>query len=869
MKKCRRLTSVLFMLLALSALWAGSHNTYPLPEDRGTAGTLAALEKLSVYARLLQTTAHPDDESGGTLTWLSRKFHADTALFCLTRGEGGQNILGNEKYEAWGLVRTGELLEACRYYGTDLYFGNVVDFGFSKTAEETLSKWGHEATLKELVRFIRRWRPTVIISRFQGSPADGHGHHQAAGILTREAFRAAGDAKKYPEQGLPAWRAKKLYVSARMFGGSSPGGDSGQGGTNNRIVRVPVGNYDPVLGRSYREIASEGYSKLRTQGDGAAYSMPGRAYESFVLADSSIDIQQNDGSFFDSIDTSLMAIADLAEGGEETIPFLKGSLAAIRQAAAEALQSFRTSEPEQSATAVARGAGILRESIEKVESSALPESQKKILIDALNGKLQDFQTAMNRVLGISVSLRAEDSTAVPGEKESLSLNIYNQGSEKVPITGYSVSTRQKGNIVSPAQDLQGSELPANSSASTTLLFEIPSDASATEPYWQLKHDGDARYTVLSTSNEFAPFGPPEVEGEVRYSFEGEEFSVSAAAMAQAGDPLRGSDFIDFQIVPALSIALDPETAIAPIGSVSAGRDFRVTVLNNLKGEIHGSLRLLFPAGWHADPEELSFSLSRKGDSYTGKFALQIPSGAEPGTYEVEAVAETLKREFHRGFQVISYPENWTRRLYHSARSRIERFHIEVAPNLTVGYISGAGDDIPDALEQLGIKVQMLSASDLAFGNLNRFPVIVAGIRAYNVNEDLRANNQRLLEFVEKGGVFIVQYTRPMGGRSFGSGGSAFSFGPYPMSVSSSDRITVEDSPIRLLDPTDPLFNFPNKITNADFQGWIQERGLYFMNSWDPRYKALLSGNDPGEEPQNGGMLYAAYGKGYYIYTGYS
>ena len=259
MKQYRRIILAILSLLALTGAWAGNRNTYPLPEDRGTAGTLAALEKLPVYARLLQTIAHPDDESGGTLTWLSRKFHADTALFCLTRGEGGQNILGNEKYAALGLVRTGELLEACRYYGAELYFGNVLDFGFSKTAEETLSKWGHEKTLEELVRFIRLWRPTIIISRFQGSAADGHGHHQAAGILTREAFRAAGDPKKYPEQireGLPAWEAKKLYVSARVFGGASSAiGNTDRNGRKEQIIRVPVGSYDPVLGRSYRELA--------------------------------------------------------------------------------------------------------------------------------------------------------------------------------------------------------------------------------------------------------------------------------------------------------------------------------------------------------------------------------------------------------------------------------------------------------------------------------------------------------------------------------------------------------------------------------------------------------------------------------------
>ncbi len=872
MKQRQWIILALLSFLALSAVWAGNRNTYPLPEDRGTAGTLAALEKLPVYTRVLHTIAHPDDESSGTLTWLSRKFHAETALYCLTRGEGGQNILGKEKYDALGMVRTGELLEACRYYGTNLYFGSVLDFGFSKTGEETLSKWGYEATLEELVRFIRTWRPTIIISRFQGSPADGHGHHQASGILTREAFRAAGDPEKYPEQirqGLSAWQAKKLFVSARMFGKALPRDDTGGRVGQNPIVRIPVGDYDPVLGRSYREIASEGYSKHRTQGTGTAYSSPGQAYEYYALADSVIDTQQNEGGFFDSIDASLTAIADLAGDDEKTIPFLRKDLMAIQEAAAEALRSFEISNPEKSATAITKGTGILRDSISKIELSPLSRPQREILTDALNGKLQDFHEAMHRVLGISLNIIAEDATAVPGEKEPFTLTVYNRGSEKILIRQYAISTRLKGGIVTSEDDLQGNELPGGSSASAAFLFEIPPDANITEPFWKLKNSGEARYTILPTLNRFAPFGPPEIEAELQYVYQEEQFSIRANAMAQGGDPLRGSDFIDFQIVPALSVDLDPETAIAPIGPYSASYEFRASVQNNLESGAKGSLKLISPAGWRVEPEELSFNLSSKGDTFTAKFALQIPPGARSGAYEIEAVATMEGKQFHRGHQVVSYTENWTQRVYDNARSRLERFQIEVAPNLTVGYVSGAGDDIPSALEQLGVKVQMLSAENLAFGDLNRFSVIVTGIRAYNVNEGLRANNQRLLDFVENGGILIVQYVRPMGRRSFGSTGSEFAFSPYPMRVSNSDRITVEDSPIRILDPTDPLFNLPNKITEADFQGWIQERGLYFMNSWDPRYKALLSGSDPGEESREGGMLYTRYGKGHYIYTGYS
>ncbi len=342
MKPYKRIGLTLLLLAACTGLHFVPFRAGSLPENRGTAGTLAALDKLPVYVRVLQTIAHPDDESAGTLTWLSRKYHASTALFCLTRGEGGQNILGTEKYEALGLVRTGELLEACRYYGVDLFFGNNLDFGFSKAAEETLSKWGHEAALEEMVRFIRRWRPAIILSRFGGTPADGHGHHQAAGKLTFEAYKAAADPGMFPEhmkKGLYPWQAKKLYISSRINRAAD---------TDAVIVRIPVGDYDPVTGLSYRQIASEGYSRHRTQGMGMSFALPGRADEYFQLSDSILQTTQVDDSLFSGIDTSLMAIYELADPEKSSVPFLKRDLSDVMEAAHEARKVFQLTQPQRS-----------------------------------------------------------------------------------------------------------------------------------------------------------------------------------------------------------------------------------------------------------------------------------------------------------------------------------------------------------------------------------------------------------------------------------------------------------------------------------------------------------------------------------------
>ena len=865
MKRYWLISSALAVLLAMAGLRAGNRNGYPLPEERGTAGILAALEKLPVYVRVLQTTAHPDDESAGTLTWLSRKFHAQTALFSLTRGEGGQNILGNEKYQALGLVRTGELLEACRHYGVDLHFGSTVDFGFSKTADETLAKWGHEAALAEMVRFFRSWRPTIVISRFQGNAGDGHGHHQAAGILTREAFRAAGDPQKFPDQikqGLQPWQAKKLFASSRGWADPSPGGKKIE------VVRVPVGDYDPVLGRSYREIGSEGYSKHRTQGNGTAFALPGQAFENYELLDSGTGMQQNGNSFFDSIDTSLMAILELAGNEKQIVSFLREDLSQIQRAAAEALDAFQVSHPEKSATNAARGARILGESLKKIEASSLSKPAKEILLEALKDKLRDFQNAVQTVLGIYFIARADDATAVPGEQVPINLSFYNRGSEIVTLNGVSLRAQTgKGKV--PENCLKGNPLPSGGSASCKLVFDVSPNAGLTEPFWRLEKPADARYELLPVQDPSAPFGPPEIEAEARYLFQGMEFSALASAMTQAGDPMRGSDFIDFHIVPELSVALNPQIAISPTGSGTKSYEFQVSILSNDKSSARGKLKLIVPQKWQVEPAELEFSLSRKNETFAAKFLVQVPSGVRAGSYPIEAAAIIGNQEFRSGYQTISYPEIWTRNIYSRAQARIEIFDIKVAPNLKIGYIPGAGDEIPAALEQLGVKPQILSPADLAFGDLSRFSTIITGIRAYNVNDDLSTHNQRLLNYVAHGGTLIVQYVRPMGRPAGAGAGSPFSFGPYPMSVSDSDRITIEDSPIRILDPTNPVFNRPNKISESDFRDWVQERGLYFMNSWDQRYKPLLAGNDPGEPVKDGGMLYAQYGKGHYIYTGYS
>jgi hypothetical protein len=523
--------------------------------------------------------------------------------------------------------------------------------------------------------------------------------------------------------------------------------------------------------------------------------------------------------------------------------------------------------PEKSAEAVASGIQILDSSLTKIVNSSLSAPIKQIVLDALNGKKADFYEALNALLGISFIAIADNATATPGEKEFTTLQFFNRGKETVTLKG--INLQAPGKIAAADSNPAFGDLPPEGAARFRYGIEIALDAQTSEPFWYLPGKGSAHYRYRQTEDPLAPFGNTAVSAQAIYGFRNIEVPVKAVARAQAGDSIRGADFVDFQITPALSVSLKPELLIMPQPSESGTRTIQATLLNNRKESSKGIFKLDTPQGWTVKPLQVEFSLSRKGEAFTQSFTIAPPVGLAPGKYSIQAVATINGQEFRKEQQRISYPENWTRYLYAPTQTVLEMFPITIAPNLKVGYIAGAGDDILAALQQLGVRTQLLTADDLAFGDLQQFSSIITGIRAYNENDALRKNNQRLLDYVSEGGTLIVQYVRPMGMASRTNGGSPFLFSPYPMSISNDSRITVEDSPVRILNAAHSLFNQPNKIEEADFQGWVQERGLYFMNSWDPHFEALLSGNDPGESPQNGGMLYARFGKGHYIYTGYS
>jgi hypothetical protein len=391
---------------------------------------------------------------------------------------------------------------------------------------------------------------------------------------------------------------------------------------------------------------------------------------------------------------------------------------------------------------------------------------------------------------------------------------------------------------------------------------IPSTAAVTEPFWYRVHPTDMHYTTRPTMNPFAPFEGPLVSLEVSYLYRGVSTTSIRPLLVQTNDPIRGVDLVDFQIVPAVSVKLSPNPTIVPLSPTPRIREVMVTVENDTEDAAAGKIRLKLPTGWTSEPPEADFKIDGKGQQSFARFGVRIPGQNRSTRAALEAEAFVQSGTYNRGYQEVSYPENWTRYLYAPAEAEVRIFDYRVRPGLRIGYVPGAGDEVAGALEQLGARVQVLSEKEISLGNLSGFSAIVTGIRAYNVNQALRANNHKLLGYVRNGGTLIVQYCRP-------EGEQAFAFAPYPFVISNADRITVEDSPVTILAPSHPVFARPNRISGADFDGWVQERGLYFAKEWDRRYTPLLSGADPGEPQLRGGMLVARCGKGYYIYTAYA
>ncbi len=864
----------------------------PIDPDRGAAGLSRALASLQTRASMLMITAHPDDEDGGMLAAETRGRGTRASLLTLTRGEGGQNAMSVDSYDELGLVRTQELLQADRYYGVDQYWGSVIDYGFSKTREEAIEKWGYERVLSDVVRVVRMTRPLILTSSFAGAPTDGHGNHQVSGQMAQEVFNAAADANRFPEQireGLRPWAPLKVYARVPFF---APTKDNTiYDYATDKYVPIRFRNYvdntwinerpattlefqegafDPTVGLTYLQIGRTGWGFQKSQNGGNTTPPEGLYTATYHRYGTRVDPTPKDTSFYDGIDISLAGIATLAKGDTA---FLKRGLEHIAKIAAEASEKFRPGNPPAIAPLLADGLKATRELLAEVNASHLSEPGKSDVAFELSNKREQFEKALALALEVSfdaiVAPEKEPdnrfggaqavtfSIAIPGQKFFVQTALHNEGSETVNVEEVVVRPSDGKSWTIQNDKPAPSSLAPASENKVKFSVVAPQDAALTKAYFTRPNQEQPYYNLVDERFRNLSLAPYPLTATLRLSYKGVPFTLRRIVAANQRTEGIGIVADPLMVAPAISVAVSPSAGAVPLTSRSF--TFSCGLRSNVKGPAKGSVRLRLPAGWSSSPAQAPFSFARDGDSETITFQV-TPHSLEAGNYEIRAVADYGGKSYEEGFRLVGYPGVRRYPSYHPATYKAVGVDVKTADNLHVGFLPGTGDDVPQALIDLGVELQTLSAADIETGDLSHFDAIVLGVRAYAVRPELRSANSRLLNYVNNGGVLIVQYNV----QNFDP-----DYGPYSLTVGNAPRVVDEAAPVKILAPDNPLFKWPNKISTADFDGWEEERGHGFLQKWDAHYEVLTETHDPDQDPQKGGLLLAHYGKGIYVYDAFA
>ncbi|MGB6596234.1 MAG: PIG-L family deacetylase [Candidatus Acidiferrum sp.] len=811
------------VLVSFSVQPAWSQFSPPPGTGPGLPDTIEAIENARVTTRILYITAHPDDESSSLLTYLARALHADVALLTLTRGEGGQNDLGPEQAPQLGLIRTQELLAATRGYGVQLFFANAPDFGFSKTPEETERVWG-QPVLGEMVRVIRTFRPNIVINGW-GGVHGGHGHHQTSGLWTPIAVEKAGDPNAFPEQiqqGLRPWGGATHPVQLLD---TERGGAAGADG-----VTLHVDEISSLWGKTWREIGLDAFANHRSQGVTNFIGSP-------FLSRPVVLIEENGGKLdAGSLEVNLKdwagSVAQTLCGGAKT-ESCKVMAAAKADEKILAARKAALNLDWKNALSELSGAATLIASISPPEfsDSNLGYSPDQVF------DLREIKARLDKALaltaGLEVKAEADRSTLVAGESFGIHADVH-------------------------CRKEDGCELGA-------LQLKLPAEFKET------KRDGDAnkgyQFRIalnqpappLTAWDKLLPEPPPIIHAEQEVTIDGYKFKAEVPVTHIFANSTT-LDRVPLRIVPAYTLAVDPKQAIAILGKPEKPFDVLLRVHSYATQPAKLTVGLELPVGFTASaPEEISIEGS--GDRYA-KVTVTAPNGLAPGNYPIVAYAKRGDEKFSTSIEPL--PSVPTQLWSEPAQCVVHALAINIPKNLRVGYITAEGEPVPQALRMLGIQVETLDAESLAFADLSKYDAIVVGVRAYELRPELPGANQRLLDYVAKGGTLVVQYNRDFAWNKA-------EYAPYTAKILTEQghlpRVTDENSPVKFLKPDDPLLNRPNKITQDDFQGWVQERSLYDWTQFDARYTALLAMHDPGEPDLNGSLVYARFGKGMYIYTG--
>jgi len=835
----------------------------PVDLEDGSIALGLMLRQLENTAVFMQATAHPDDENNALHVYLNRGRGARTILATATRGDGGQNEIGPELHDSLAVLRTGELEAMHRFDSTEQYFTRAIDFGYSFSVEETMERWGRDEIIADYVRLIRTTRPDVIVGMSPSGTAGGL-HHQASGILSREAFKAAGDPSRYPDQireGLVPWQPRKYYYP---LGGPGGGGGRGQAGVPAggalppgalNVATIEVSGFDTLLGRTYVEIGTEERGMHKSQAMAQLLALPsGRTQQRYLLMDSFVPTSGEESSLFQGIDTTIPGLAALA--GQAPPAALVAGLRTVADHVAAAQKAFAgDGNPFAPASSLLAGLTAVRTLRQQLGTMGLSREARFNIDDRLKRKEDQFTGAAVLAHGLRVEALADDGLVVPGQDVRISISIGDRGR---PVT---VSSATLNGFSSPAACQPGA-LEVGAVYRCDASARIPENARITKPYWKPLPKA-ARYEFEADAPFGLPFRPTPFRVSLTLTAGSTELKLERPVeFRYQGRDLEGEKRMELAVVPRLALRVMPSIAIVPAGrgaSAAVDREVRVTVENHSKGATTGQVRMDVPPGWTATPSQ-TVNFTREDEAQTVRVTLRPASKTSLGQYVVKSVATAEARTFDTGFQVVDYPHIRRRQLEIPSSVAVKVMDVRLAPKLTIGYVMGTGDEIPAALRGLGATVQLVGADELSWADLSRYDAIFIGVRAYDSRDDLRASNSRILDYAAGGGTVVVQYNR---------GSTWTQYAPFPARFSNT-RVTDENGEVQILATDDPIFHFPNEVGDETWRNWVQERGTYFIVPDDERYTDLIQVHEPFAHNagwKKGALVSAKVGKGHWIFVG--
>lgn len=809
MKRMLRLVSFFSSFLLVFSAFAQA------PDQPNSAEIFQKIQKSQVLASALYVAAHPDDENTSMIAYLANEAKVEVAYISLTRGDGGQNLIGTEIQELLGLLRTQELLAARRIDGGNQMFSRAIDFGYSKDPDETLDIWNKKEVLGDLVWAIRKWKPDVIINRFNHESARRtHGHHTASAVLSVEAWDLVGDKNAYPEQleYVEPWQPTRLYYNTSWW--QYGGREAFAKVDKSNMAELDVGVYYPLLGRSNNEIAALSRSQHRCQGMGR-YGSRGSSMEYLDLLEG--PKPKNKDNIFDGIDITWTRV----KGGKP-----------IGELLAKVEADFDFANPGKAVPDLVQALKLIR---------ALPDGHWKRV------KEEEIESIIIDCLGLFAEAVASDYSGTPGSEVDVSLEAITRAAGNVLLESVTVTPTGWDTTFRMA-------MTPNESWRFEKSVRLPADMKYTNPYW-LNEDWElGMFTVENQQLRGMPETPRDFKVHWNWQIAGLPVKISTDVVYKKDDPVKGETYRPFEVTPPVFANLSDKVVVF---SSESPKNIQVAVKAG-KDEIEGTLSLSHADGWRAEPALIDFSMSQKGEEQVFNFALYPPE--DQAVDFVKPVVEIKGRKYDKELITIAYDHIPTQTVVRESKAKVVKINLKKAGN-KVAYFMGAGDEVPQSLVQIGYDVTLLHEKDLRVENLKQYDALIMGIRAYNTHERLKFAQPALMEYVENGGTMVVQYNTTWDLPTK-------EFGPYPFQLSR-DRVTVEEAEVQFLAPEHPVLNHPNKITSKDFEGWVQERGLYFANEWDERYTPIFSAHDPGESPKKGGTLVAEYGKGYFVYTGFS